>query len=146
MKAPDSVCRTASSAKFLCSAFAARYVYFTSQRSQVSRPGRPPHKSNFYCHPGRAGGTPMLLASITYSVVELQLAKSPATPRLLQELSNCYCHPGRAGGTPLEDRSPGRRNVSGGGRLVRTTVVQVAVPLWRGEGHIDFCCCCRPGA
>src|ERR1700680_4575803 len=23
--------------------------------------GRPPHKSNFYCHPGRAGGTPMLL-------------------------------------------------------------------------------------
>src|SRR5580700_9714792 len=24
--------------------------------------GRPPYKSNFYCHPGRAGGTPMLLA------------------------------------------------------------------------------------
>src|SRR5258708_5966988 len=23
--------------------------------------GRPPYKSNFYCHPGRAGGTPMLL-------------------------------------------------------------------------------------
>ena len=22
---------------------------------------RPPYKSNFYCHPGRAGGTPMLL-------------------------------------------------------------------------------------
>src|SRR6266436_4146343 len=61
MKAPDSGCRIASSAQFLCSAFAARYVYFTSQRSQVSRPGRPPHKSNFYCHPGRAGGTPMLL-------------------------------------------------------------------------------------
>ena len=26
--------------------------------------GRPPYKSNFYCHPGRAGGTPMLLAFI----------------------------------------------------------------------------------
>src|SRR5712675_1239803 len=63
MKAPDSGCRIASSAQFLCSAFAARYVYFTSQRSQVSRPGRPPHKSNFYCHPGRAGGTPMLLVA-----------------------------------------------------------------------------------
>src|SRR6266404_6922125 len=63
MKAPDSGCRIASSAQFLCSAFAARYVYFTSQRSQVSRPGRPPHKSNFYCHPGRAGGTPILLGS-----------------------------------------------------------------------------------
>src|SRR5260370_836021 len=25
--------------------------------------GRPPYKSNFYCHPGRAGGTPMLLDS-----------------------------------------------------------------------------------
>src|SRR5260370_16932267 len=23
--------------------------------------GRPPYKSNFYCHPARAGGTPMLL-------------------------------------------------------------------------------------
>src|SRR6266852_9865858 len=23
--------------------------------------GRPPYKSNFYCHPGRAGGTPMLI-------------------------------------------------------------------------------------
>src|SRR5882762_2198983 len=64
MKAPDSGCRIASSAHFLCSAFAARYVYFTSQRSQVSRPGRPPYKSNFYCHPGRAGGTPMLLGAL----------------------------------------------------------------------------------
>src|SRR6516162_1139556 len=27
----------------------------------VFRPGRPSYKSNFYCHPGRAGGTPMLL-------------------------------------------------------------------------------------
>src|SRR5258706_13961874 len=25
--------------------------------------GRPPYKSNFYCHPGRAGGTPMLLVA-----------------------------------------------------------------------------------
>ena len=25
--------------------------------------GRPPYKSNFYCHPGRAGGTPVLSAS-----------------------------------------------------------------------------------
>src|SRR6266852_4643815 len=29
--------------------------------------GRPPYKSNFYCHPGGAGGTPMLLAvSLTF--------------------------------------------------------------------------------
>src|SRR5712671_3475367 len=26
--------------------------------------GRPPYKSNFYCHPGRAGGTPMLLGEV----------------------------------------------------------------------------------
>src|SRR5882762_959571 len=26
--------------------------------------GRPPYKSNFYCHPGRAGGTPMLLGAL----------------------------------------------------------------------------------
>jgi hypothetical protein len=32
--------------------------------------GRPPYKSNFYCHPGRAEGTPMLLGII----LERQLA------------------------------------------------------------------------
>src|SRR6266853_516589 len=35
--------------------------------------GQPPYKSNFYCHPGRAGGTPMLLA-------RLRLAVSAAQP------------------------------------------------------------------
>jgi hypothetical protein len=28
------------------------------------RGGRPPEKSNFYCHPGRAGGSPRLLANV----------------------------------------------------------------------------------
>jgi hypothetical protein len=28
------------------------------------RGGRPPEKSNFYCHPGRAGGSPRLLAYV----------------------------------------------------------------------------------
>src|SRR6266849_3502562 len=31
--------------------------------------GRPPYKSNFYCHPGRAGGTPMLLDNLTGGLI-----------------------------------------------------------------------------
>src|SRR5712671_3663013 len=90
MKAPDSGCRIASSAQFLCSAFAARYVYFTSQRSQVSRPGRPPHKSNFYCHPGKAGGTPMLLGSPARLVIHYWAQNISRTRVATDEPSN-FC-------------------------------------------------------
>src|SRR6267378_3170259 len=48
------------SASGLCSALLPRTRFHVSTIASFLD-GRPPYKSNFYCHPGRAGGTPMLL-------------------------------------------------------------------------------------
>src|ERR1700687_354893 len=57
MTAPHCVCQASA---LLCSALLTRpRVWCRAITSFVV--GRPPYKSNFYCHPGRAGGTPMLL-------------------------------------------------------------------------------------
>jgi hypothetical protein len=55
--APHCVCPASA---LLCSALLTRpRVWSRAITSFVV--GRPPYKSNFYCHPGRAGGTPILL-------------------------------------------------------------------------------------
>src|SRR5258707_6242939 len=51
------------SASGLCSALLPRTRFHVSTIASFLD-GRPPYKSNFYCHPGRAGGTPMLLANL----------------------------------------------------------------------------------
>src|SRR5580704_18984901 len=57
MTAPHCVCPASA---LLCSALLTRpRVWCRAITSFVV--GRPPYKSNFYCHPRRAGGTPMLL-------------------------------------------------------------------------------------
>src|SRR6202042_3990866 len=39
---------------------------------------RPPYKSNFYCHPGRAGGTPMILGPTLRRQVDPRQRTPPA--------------------------------------------------------------------
>ena len=46
--------------QLLCSVCCPVRVHHVSTTTSFPA-GRPPHKSNFYCHPGRAGGTLMLL-------------------------------------------------------------------------------------
>src|SRR6202043_3731195 len=57
MTAPHCVCPASA---LLCSALLTRPSVWCRAISSFIV-GRPPYKSNFYCHPGRAGGTPMLL-------------------------------------------------------------------------------------
>src|ERR1700687_4150813 len=65
MTAPHCVCQASA---LLCSALLTRpRVWCRAITSFVV--GRPPYKSNFYCHPGRAGGTPMLLGLLLHAIV-----------------------------------------------------------------------------
>src|ERR1700676_5772923 len=62
MNVPRCVC---SASALSCSALLTRpRVWCRAITNFIA--GRPPHKSNFYCHPGRAGGTPMLIVVVDH--------------------------------------------------------------------------------
>ena len=61
MKAPDCVCHTGALLQVYARALLPARV-FMCQPSQVSWMADRRISQTFYCHPGRAGGTPMLLA------------------------------------------------------------------------------------
>jgi hypothetical protein len=66
------------SASALCSALLPRTRFHVSTIASFLD-ARPPYKSNFYCHPGRAGGTPMLLARVRADRIKLKRLKRTAS-------------------------------------------------------------------
>src|SRR5467141_56016 len=66
------------SASGLCSALLPAPVLHVSTIASFLD-GRPPYKSNSYCHPGRAGGTPMLLGCGDRELVSKQTPEAVAS-------------------------------------------------------------------